>query len=146
MVAADGYLKITDFGLSKDNINEKSMVKSFCGTTEYLAPEVISKNGYSISADWWSFGSIVYEMLCGLPPFYNSDRKALLISIKYEDPDLSKSFLSPEAKDFCQKLLIKDPELRLGAKGIEEIRDHPWFENISWDKIEKKVMEPPYRP
>lgn len=90
LVAGDGYLKITDFGLSKDNIKYKSMVKSFCGTTEYLAPEVILKTGYSRSADWWSFGSMVYEMLCGLPPFYNSDRKALLNSIKYDSPNLEK--------------------------------------------------------
>ena len=111
-----------------------------------MAPEVIMKIAYSRPADWWSFGSMVYEMLCGLPPFYNSDRKALLHSIKNEEPDLTKTFLSEEAKDLCSKLLIKDPEKRLGVRGVEEIKSHPWFAKIQWDKIHNKTVEPPYRP
>ena len=99
-----------------------------------------------MAADWWSFGAIVYEMLCGLPPFYSSDRKALLRSIQIEAPDFDKPFLSAEAKDLCAKLLHKDPEARLGFNSVDEIKSHPWFDGLIWKQIEEKKTPPPYKP
>ena len=82
LIDQDGYAKITDFGLSKENIADNSSTMSFCGTPEYLAPEVLARKGHGKAVDWWSLGAIVYEMLTGLPPFYSKDREQLFHDIK----------------------------------------------------------------
>ena len=82
LINSDGYIKITDFGLSKENISDNSSAKSFCGTPEYLAPEIVENKGHGQAVDWWSLGSILFEMLTGMPPFYNNDREKLFKSIK----------------------------------------------------------------
>ena len=121
-------MKLTDFGLSKENIQGVEGTYSLCGTAEYLSPEILQRQGHGKPSDWWSFGAIIYEMLCGLPPFYSKDREKLYRNIKYSDPRLDMPFLSDSAKDLCAKLLEKDPQKRLGqgADGAE-IREHPWF-------------------
>ena len=78
----EGYLKITDFGLSKENISDNHSANSFCGTPEYLAPEIIENKGHGKAVDWWSLGAIIYEMLTGLPPFFSKDRDKLFKNIK----------------------------------------------------------------
>lgn len=80
LIGSDGYAKITDFGLSKESITGNNAT-SFCGTPEYLSPEILSKKGHGKSTDWWSFGCIVYEMLSGLPPFYSKQREKLFKNI-----------------------------------------------------------------
>ncbi len=74
LVGVDGYIKLTDFGLSKENIEGDKEAKSLCGTAEYLSPEILLRQGHGKDTDWWSFGAIIYEMLCGLPPFYSKQR------------------------------------------------------------------------
>jgi serum/glucocorticoid-regulated kinase 2 len=74
LIDRDGFAKLTDFGLSKDNLKGDGMANSFCGTAEYLAPEVLQKHGYTKSCDWWSFGCVLYEMLTAIPPFYSKKR------------------------------------------------------------------------
>lgn len=82
LIDRDGYIKVTDFGLSKQHITDNHSALSFCGTPEYLAPEIIEKLGHGQAVDWWSLGAIVYEMLTGLPPFYSKDREKLFKNIK----------------------------------------------------------------
>ena len=82
LIDRDGYIKVTDFGLSKQGINDNHSAQSFCGTPEYLAPEVIDNLGHGKAVDWWSLGAIVFEMLTGLPPFYSKDRDKLFKNIK----------------------------------------------------------------
>jgi serine/threonine protein kinase len=101
LVDGAGYIKLTDFGLSKMGIAGHREAKSLCGTAEYLSPEM--------ATDWWSFGAIIYEMLVGLPPFYSKDREKLYQNIKYAEPKLDYGFLSDDARDLCMKLLHKDP-------------------------------------
>lgn len=148
LVGSDGYIKLTDFGLSKENISGMKDAKSLCGTAEYLSPEILQRQGHGKATDWWSFGAIIYEMLVGLPPFYSKDRDKLYQNIKYGDPKMDYEFLSPEARDLCSRLLIKNPLERLGAgeQDAEEIKCHPWFECIDWKKIESKQLAPPYKP
>jgi len=109
LVGSDGYIKLTDFGLSKENISGMKDAKSLCGTAEYLSPEILQRQGHGKATDWWSFGAIIYEMLVGLPPFYSKDRDKLYQNIKYGDPRMDYEFLTPEARDLCSRLLIKDP-------------------------------------
>lgn len=152
LIDKDGYAKITDFGLSKENIQGNKQATSFCGTPEYLAPETLFRTGTGKASDWWSFGAIIYEMLTGLPPFYDKNRQELYNNIKnmeidfYTDSDLNDKNVSDEAKDLLAKLLVKDPTQRLGGseKDAQEIKDHPWF--TGWEQIINKTAKPPYIP
>lgn len=147
LINVDGYIKITDFGLSKENISDNSGAKSFCGTPEYLAPEIIENKGHGQAVDWWSLGSILYEMLTGMPPFYNNDREKLFNTIKSCQVKYPK-YLSHEAVDLLQKFFIKDPESRLGSgpNGLNNIKSHPFFASINWDSILAKKIKPPFTP
>jgi protein-serine/threonine kinase len=147
LINKDGYIKLTDFGLSKENISDNVSAKSFCGTPEYLAPEIIEGKGHGQAVDWWSLGSILYEMLTGLPPFYSKDREKLFQTIKTGEVKFYK-FLSKEAVDLLTKLFIKDPEKRLGSgpTGLQDIKSHPFFESINWESILEKKIKPPFTP
>ena len=147
LIGYDGYAKITDFGLSKENIQGNSEAHSFWGTPEYLAPEILAKTGHGKAADWWSFGAIIYEMLIGIPPFYTKNRQKLYHNIQNGELELP-DFLSDEAKDLLTKLLTKNPKERLGSgpNDSQDVKLHPWFSNISWDDIYNKNQKPPYTP
>ena len=142
-----GYLKLADFGMAK-KLKDDEKAMSFCGTPEYLAPEIITMEGHDKSADWWSFGILLFEMLCGLPPFYveNVDKMYELIknsSVKFP----RRITLSEDAKDVIRKLLEKNPKKRLGSQnGIEEIKSHPFFASIDFEMVEQKKMKAPFIP
>ena len=142
-----GYLRLADFGMAKKlKENEKAM--SFCGTPEYLAPEVISMEGHDKSADWWSFGILLFEMLCGLPPFYVENLDKMYELIKNAPVRFPKRVnLKEETKDIIRKLLEKNPKERLGSqRGIEEIKEHPFFASIDFNLIEQKKIPAPFIP
>ncbi|KRX02245.1 Protein kinase-like domain [Pseudocohnilembus persalinus] len=145
LIDRHGYLKIADFGLSKNNINDDKGAKSVCGTPEYLAPEVLLKEGHGKPVDWWALGAIIFEMLTGLPPFYTENREELFERIKYKELDIPKTLTKP-----CVNVLIglfqKDPRQRLGSNGADEIKKHPWFINVNWNILIKKQYKPPYVP
>ena len=147
LVAKDGYLKITDFGLAKENVNAVSGAKTLWGTPEYLAPEVIKQKPYGRAADWWSFGWIVYEMLVGIPPFYWTNRDQMFKNILHHEPDYPSN-LSEEAIDFIDKLIQKDPKERLGSseQDAEEVMTHKWFDWIDWPSLIAKSESPPFKP
>lgn len=147
LIDKDGYIRITDFGLSKRNIKGNKDAHSVCGTPEYLAPEVILKKGHGKAVDWWTFGSILYEMLTGLPPFYTSDREELFERIKLGSVKFPSSF-SPSVKDLLNGLFIKDPEKRLGSgtEGAKGIKKHAWFAGVNWDAFLRKEVKPPFKP
>lgn len=145
LVDIDGYLKITDFGLSRMNVKEKE-ARSICGTPEYLAPEIIMKIGYGKSIDWWTLGCIIYEMLVGIPPFYSNNRAELFEKIKFSQPKYPK-YLSAETRDLLTRLLSKNPDQRLGTEnGSKEVKNHPWFKIVNWEYLLKKRYDAPFKP
>ncbi|XP_008686694.1 ribosomal protein S6 kinase alpha-2 isoform X4 [Ursus maritimus] len=143
----EGHIKITDFGLSKEAIDHDKRAYSFCGTIEYMAPEVVNRRGHTQSADWWSFGVLMFEMLTGSLPFQGKDRKetmALILKAKLGMPQ----FLSTEAQSLLRALFKRNPCNRLGAgiDGVEEIKRHPFFVTIDWNKLYRKEIKPPFKP
>ena len=145
LITENGYIKITDFGLSRMNVKQNE-AKSICGTPEYLAPEIIMKLGYGKGVDWWTLGSIIYEMLVGIPPFYTNNRNELFEKIKFINPKYP-NYLSSSVKSLIDGLLRKDPSKRLGSvRGAEEIKEHPWFANVNWECMAKQQYEPFFVP
>lgn len=145
LIDEDGYIKIADFGLSRMNL-KLNEAKSICGTPEYLAPEIIEKVGYGKAVDWWTLGSIIYEMLTGVPPFYTNNRKELFEKIKHSQPRFPSN-LNPLTRNILEGLLQKDPAKRLGATNdADEVKTHPWFQGIAWDDLKRKKYQAPYVP
>ncbi|XP_077568561.1 ribosomal protein S6 kinase alpha-2 [Stigmatopora nigra] len=143
----EGHIKITDFGLSKEAIDHDKRAYSFCGTIEYMAPEVVNRRGHTQSADWWSFGVLMFEMLTGSLPFQGKDRKetmALILKAKLGMPQ----FLSPEVQSLLRALFKRNPANRLGAgpDGVDELKSHCFFASINWNKLYKKEIRPPFKP
>ena len=142
-----GYLRLADFGMAK-KLKDDEKAMSFCGTPEYLAPEIITMEGHDKNADWWSFGILLFEMLCGLPPFYVENLDKMYEMIKTSSVKFPKRInLSEEAKDIIRKLLEKNPKKRLGSQnGIEEIKKHPFFADLDFDLIVQKKIPAPFIP
>ena len=142
----DGHVKITDFGLSKQILKPKDRSFSFCGSPEYMSPEMLTEQGHGREVDFYSLGALMFEILTGLPPYYDSNKSMMYKNIMQNQLEVP-NYLSRSAKDLILSLLVKDPGSRLGAKGgTEEIKNHPWFKPVSWKKVIDKKMVPPYRP
>lgn len=147
LIDAQGYIRITDFGLSKKNVQGMKDANSVCGTPEYLAPEILFKQGHGKPVDWWTLGAICYEMLTGLPPFYSQVREELFENIKFGSLKFPSS-LTPACKSLLEGLFHKNPEKRLGSNGAQEskhlthnihiVKDHPWFLNVKWEVLLQK--------
>uniref|UniRef100_A0A673J7W9 Ribosomal protein S6 kinase n=1 Tax=Sinocyclocheilus rhinocerous TaxID=307959 RepID=A0A673J7W9_9TELE len=143
----DGHIKLTDFGLSKESIDHENKAYSFCGTVEYMAPEVVNRRGHTYSADWWSYGVLMFEMLTGTLPFQGKDRKetmTMILKAKLGMPP----FLSSEAQSLLRSLFKRNPSNRLGAgpDGVEEIKRHPFYATIDWNKLFRREIHPPFKP
>ncbi|XP_073177957.1 RAC-beta serine/threonine-protein kinase isoform X5 [Lepidochelys kempii] len=147
MLDKDGHIKITDFGLCKEGITDGATMKTFCGTPEYLAPEVLEDNDYGRAVDWWGLGVVMYEMMCGRLPFYNQDHERLFELILMEEIRFPRT-LSPEAKALLAGLLKKDPKQRLGGgpNDAKEVMEHRFFTAINWQDVVQKKLVPPFKP
>uniref|UniRef100_A0A8D3DZ39 non-specific serine/threonine protein kinase n=1 Tax=Scophthalmus maximus TaxID=52904 RepID=A0A8D3DZ39_SCOMX len=147
MLDKDGHIKITDFGLCKEGITDAATMKTFCGTPEYLAPEVLEDNDYGRAVDWWGLGVVTYEMMCGRLPFYNQDHEKLFELILMEDIKFPRT-LSADAKSLLSGLLIKDPNKRLGGgpDDAKEIMRHSYFSGVDWQDVYDKKLVPPFKP
>ncbi|XP_075167474.1 inactivation no afterpotential C [Haematobia irritans] len=143
----DGHIKLTDFGLSKDNVGEGDTARTFCGTSSYLAPEILMYEPYNNTVDWWSYGVLLYEMMAGQQPFEGEDDATMFKNIKEKKAVFPKHF-SQESMDVITSFLAKKPNNRLGAGRFarSEIQTHPFFNIIDWDAAADKGMEPPIIP
>uniref|UniRef100_A0A674D5B5 non-specific serine/threonine protein kinase n=1 Tax=Salmo trutta TaxID=8032 RepID=A0A674D5B5_SALTR len=147
MLDKDGHVKITDFGLCKEGITDTATMKTFCGTPEYLAPEVLEDNDYGRAVDWWGLGVVMYEMMCGRLPFYNQDHEKLFELILMEEIKFPRT-LSSDSKSLLSGLLIKDPNKRLGGgpDDAKEIMRHSFFVAVDWQDVYDKKLVPPFMP
>lgn len=144
LIDYQGHIALCDFGLCKLNMSNEDKTNTFCGTPEYLAPELLLNQGYTRSVDWWTLGTLLYEMLTGLPPFYDDDVSAMYKKI-LQNPLKFPSFLEgTDAEDLLTKLLQKDPSKRLDE--AKAIKAHPFFRNIDWKRLLDKDYAPPFKP
>jgi serine/threonine protein kinase len=144
LLTRDGHIVMTDFGLSKEGLHDKfDRTGTFCGTPEYLAPEVLEGKGYTKAVDWWSFGTLVYEMLTGLPPFYSEDVQEMYSNIMTAELNFP-SFMGADARDLLSKLLERNDEIRL--QDAAHIKKHPFFKPIDWEALKQKKIMPPFIP
>lgn len=143
----EGHIKIADFGLCKEQITYGDTCRTFCGTPEYLAPEILEDQDYGHAVDWWGLGVVLYEMLCGRLPFYSKSHDKLFDMIINTEVKFPTS-LSPPSHSILSGLLNKDPSHRLGGgtKGAEEIKSHNFFATINWDDIYHKRVPVPFVP
>jgi hypothetical protein len=139
-----GHCKLTDFGLSKEGIFEGKYSQSFCGSIAYLAPEMLKKQGHGKAVDWYLLGVLFYEMVVGVPPFFTNKKEEIFHNIECAELKIP-NYVSAEATDLLRKLLERDPNKRLGgsAKDAQEIKEHPYFKDVDWNKVYNKEIKPP---
>ncbi|KAF9923720.1 camp-dependent protein kinase catalytic subunit [Linnemannia zychae] len=146
LIDAQGNIKITDFGFAK-HLADNETAWTFCGTPDYLAPEVIKSKGYGKAADWWSFGIFIFEMLAGYPPFYDDDLFKMCQKIVDGEMRYPKYF-DGLAKDLLKRLLVSDLTKRYGnlRDGCHDIRNHAWFEGVDWSMVLRREIAAPFVP
>jgi serine/threonine protein kinase len=141
----NGHCCLTDFGLSKD-VDPNDKAHTFCGTPEYLAPEIVTGAGHDKAVDWWSLGILLYELTVGIPPFYSQNVNEMYNKIQHGVLRFPP-FLSEPCKAMIVALLNRDPKKRLGSKAdIDDLKQHAFFKDINFEKMMKKEIDPPYKP
>uniref|UniRef100_A0A3B3WMZ3 Protein kinase C n=1 Tax=Poecilia mexicana TaxID=48701 RepID=A0A3B3WMZ3_9TELE len=149
LLDADGHCKLADFGMCKEGILNGVTTTTFCGTPDYIAPEILQELDYGPSVDWWALGVLMYEMMAGQPPFEADNEDDLFESILHDDV-LYPVWLSKEAVSILRAFMTKSPNKRLGcvpAQGCEDaIKLHPFFREIDWMLLDQKKIKPPFKP
>lgn len=140
-----GHLKITDFGFAK---KVPDITWTLCGTPDYLAPEVVSSKGYNKSVDWWSLGILIFEMLCGYTPFWDGGSPMKIYENILKGKVKYPPYIHPDAQDLLQRLITSDLTKRLGNLhgGSEDVKNHSWFAEVTWERLAKKDIDAPYVP
>ncbi|XP_028136883.1 protein kinase C [Diabrotica virgifera virgifera] len=149
LLDAEGHCKLADFGMCKEGIQEGKTTSTFCGTPDYIAPEILQELEYAASVDWWALGVLMYEMMAGQPPFEADNEDDLFESILHDDV-LYPVWLSKDAVSILKGFMTKNPSRRLGCVvahgGEAAIQAHPFFKEIDWTALESRRVKPPFRP
>ncbi|XP_063888457.1 serine/threonine-protein kinase N-like isoform X3 [Scylla paramamosain] len=147
LLDTEGYVKIADFGLCKEGMGYGDRTGTFCGTPEFLAPEVLTETSYTRAVDWWGLGVLIFEMLVGESPFPGDDEEEVFDSIVNDEVRYPR-FLSIEAVAIMRKLLRKHPDRRLGAseKDAEDVKKQQFFRSVCWDDLLQRKVKPPFVP
>ncbi|KAK3110823.1 cAMP-dependent protein kinase catalytic subunit [Teratosphaeriaceae sp. CCFEE 6253] len=140
-----GHVKITDFGFAKE---VPDITWTLCGTPDYLAPEVVSSKGYNKSVDWWSLGILIFEMLAGFTPFWDAGSPLKIYENILKGRVKYPPYIHPDAQDLLAKLITPDLTKRLGNlhAGSRDVMTHPWFAEVTWERLAKKDIDAPYVP
>ncbi|KAF8665581.1 hypothetical protein AX16_000039 [Volvariella volvacea WC 439] len=148
LLDATGHVALCDFGLSKVDLRSGELATTFCGTTEYLAPEVLlDEQGYTKNVDFWSLGVLLFEMCCGWSPFYAEDTQQMYKNICFGKIRFPKGVINDDGKQFVKGLLNRNPKHRLGAnRDAEELKEHPFFKGVDWKALALKQVTPPFKP
>ena len=143
LIDADGHVKLADFGLAKENVSSNVPNKTFCGSPQYLSPEMLSKEGTTKSSDIYGIGAILFELISGAPPFFSQDENLMYKNIS-ENRLMFPEFFSDELKDLLRKMLDKNPKKRIGIENDKsDLKNHEFFRDINWDDIMNKKIKPP---
>ncbi|CAA93697.2 protein kinase C (PKC)-like Pck1 [Schizosaccharomyces pombe] len=147
LLCPDGHIRIADYGLCKENMLLGNTTSTFCGTPEFMAPEILLEQQYSKDVDWWAFGVLMYQMLLGQSPFKGEDEEEIFDAILSDEP-LFPINMPADAVSLLRGLLTRDPNQRLGSgpKDANEVMAHPFFASIVWDDLYNKLYEPSYKP
>lgn len=146
LLDAQGHVKLTDFGLCKEHIQEGIVTHTFCGTIEYMAPEILTRSGHGKAVDWWSLGALMYDMLIGQPPFSGDNRTKTIEKI-LKGKLMLPAYLTQDARDLIRRLMKRSETQRLGATmGGAAVRSHPFFKHVRWDDVLARRLEPPTKP
>jgi len=147
LLDAQGHVKLTDFGLCKESIYDGGQTHTFCGTIEYMAPEILTRSGHGKAVDWWSFGALMFDMLTGAPPFTGEDRKRTMEKI-VKGKLILPAYLTVNARELIRNLLRRQVSHRLGSgqDDADEIKRHLFFQHLNWNDVFHKRYEPPYKP
>ncbi|KAK1228898.1 Serine/threonine-protein kinase [Marasmius sp. AFHP31] len=148
LLDATGHVALCDFGLSKADLRADELTTTFCGTTEYLAPEILlDEHGYSKIVDFWSLGVLLFEMCCGWSPFYAEDTQQMYRNICFGKIRFPKGVINEDGKQFVKGLLNRNPKHRLGAqRDAAELKEHAFFKSIDWHLLSLKQVTPPFKP
>jgi len=147
LLTLDGHIKIADYGLCKEDMWYGSTTSTFCGTPEFMAPEILLDKKYGRAVDWWAFGVLIYQMLLQQSPFRGEDEDEIYDAILSDEP-LYPIHMPRDSVSILQKLLTREPELRLGSgpTDAQEIMSHAFFRNINWEDIQDRDVQPPFQP
>lgn len=147
LLDAQGHVKLTDFGLCKEHIQEGIMTHTFCGTIEYMAPEILTRSGHGKAVDWWSLGALMFDMLTGMPPFTADNRKNTIDAILKGKLNIP-AYLAADSRDLIRRLMKRQVSQRLGSgpSDGQAVRSHSFFKNVNWDDVLARRLDPPIKP
>jgi serine/threonine protein kinase len=135
LVDERGHLKLTDFGLCKLDFKREDLTASFVGSPEYMSPEILNGDPYNYSVDFYTLGVLFYELVVGLPPHYNENKIQMYEDIKTKPIRIPYALGEP-LRDLLDGLLKINPNERIGSiRGMLEVKEHPFFADVSWEKL-----------